>query len=108
MQAFGWPWFFASVFLLLSVFYQSAQWLLSLGGRAIGRHLRRKTAFRRESLLAQVKREEENVVQNERLLSKPDDDDWEKIESHAAGSAMNRGRRETEWTGIIGFFHPFW
>ncbi len=91
--------------LVLALTSLVGKWLARSAGTAIGWYLRRKTMVRRQAILAQVRLEEEKY---QTLARKSDDGDWEKVESHAAGTAVNGGQADDEWEGMIGFFHPFW
>lgn len=83
---------------------------------SIGNHLRRKTAARRDLLLARVAKERtqheaerSGHSQSENLSSI--DEGWEKIETKtpsppAEGQTTGQPTTE-EWKGTIGFFHPF-
>jgi alpha-1,2-mannosyltransferase len=37
-----------------------------------------------------------------------DDDEWEQVEASTVGSAVNGGKADKDWSGLVGFFHPFW
>lgn len=37
-----------------------------------------------------------------------DSDDWENVEGYAGASAGNGEKGDSEFDGIVGFFHPFW
>jgi len=72
-----------------------ARWSL----RILGRRLTAQTSDRRDILHALVKRDldlgsHENVTDA--------DNGWGKV-----GTPPHQSRREA-WSGIIGFFHPFW
>lgn len=80
-------------------------------GSVIGWYIRKRTQPRREILLARVAIEEREYEQSKQSVSRPspaDDDDWEKIDSHATATATNGGKAAKDWKGIVGFFHPFW
>ena len=63
---------------------------------------------RKKAILRRVKIEEEGAQKFKRRSPLSDDDDWEKVESYGAASAVNGGRAEDDWEGVVGFFHPFW
>ena len=101
-------WSYLNTLLALGLTLLVGKWLLWSVGIAVGWYLRRKTAARRKSILAQVQLEEESFQSQERFSPNSDDGDWERVESHAAGTASNGGQAEKDWQGVIGFFHPFW
>lgn len=78
-------------------------------GAALGWYLRRKTDGRR-ALILRVTEEDERAFQ-ENSPSKSSgsslDDEWENIEGAVTGTAKNGGKGESDWNGIVGFFHPF-
>jgi hypothetical protein len=78
--------------------------------RLIGWSLQCRTSKRRELIVSRVRTEEEASQADLRGPAEAEEDeDWEQIEGHAAGTAPNGELpREAEWEGIIGFFHPFW
>ena len=77
-------------------------------GRTLGWYIRRRTSDRRAHLLTRAASDEEEHAEQLRHPKAVEDEDWETVESHAAGSAKNGGKAEEDWEGIIGFFHPFW
>ena len=88
-----------SAILLPRVFHMLAELL--------GRRLRRSSTTRRDLLLARVAAETKSFEAEHREKTK-EDDDWEKIVPSQVGSAVNGGTADAEWSGIVGFFHPFW
>jgi alpha-1,2-mannosyltransferase len=77
--------------------------------RLVGWSLQRRTSKRRELIASRVRSEEQAYQSAQKGLPKADDEDWEKIESYAAGSAPNGDLpTDVEWEGVVGFFHPFW
>jgi hypothetical protein len=77
--------------------------------RLIGWSLRHRTSKRRELIASRVRTEEEAYQAALRSSPKAEDEDWEQIESYAAGTAPNGELpRDVEWEGVAGFFHPFW
>jgi len=81
--------------------------IVAAAGRTVGWYLRRKTAGRRAQILERIEVEEKALAedQSERRDS---DEEWENVESYAAGTAKNGEKANKEWDGIVGFFHPFW
>lgn len=77
-------------------------------GSLLGWYLRRKTEGRRSRILevmnADLKAYREKKRQDEK---DSDDDDWERLDSHAIGSSRNGDKADNDWDGIVGFFHPF-
>lgn len=69
----------------------------------VGRHLRRCSRTRRELLLARVANETK-AYEEELKVNKQEDADWEQVGTTARDNAV----KNSEWDGIVGFFHPFW
>lgn len=84
------------------------RWLIYTVGKGFGSYLKRKTTARRQSMLKRVRVEEEAVRYFYRRSRKSEDDDWEKIESYGAATSTNGSQADSDWEGIVGFFHPFW
>lgn len=80
----------------------ATRWLTKYAGQTLGWYLRQRTSARRKTIFSEVRAEEKDYRAKKRLSPKSDDEDWEKVESYAAGSAKDH------WEGVIGFFHPFW
>jgi alpha-1,2-mannosyltransferase len=80
---------------------------LHLLAELVGRRLRHSSRTRRELLLDRVAAETK-AFEAEGKTKSTEDDDWEKIVPSPKGSPSNRGRADTEWNGVVGFFHPFW
>lgn len=77
--------------------------------KAAGWHLRRRTRSRRQMILTQVKAEQKAYsLSKGRPSPKSDDEDWEKVESQVSWETKSGVKVNEEWSGIIGFFHPFW
>lgn len=68
-------------------------------GHTLGWYLAKKTAGRREGIVERTEKDEAA------LGGKRDSDEWENVEAYAASSLKKDVSKE--WTGIIGFFHPF-
>lgn len=81
--------------------------LLRFAGELLGRYLRRSSRTRRELLLARVAKEQRSYGASDdvksRLQDERDQDGTEK-----EGSAVKGGKADKDWSGIVGFFHPFW
>jgi alpha-1,2-mannosyltransferase len=75
---------------------------------SLGVYLRFKTRARRELIVEKARAEAREANKKRSRPPSRDDEDWEKVEGYAAGSAKNGGRAEADWHGMIGFFHPFW
>lgn len=77
-------------------------------GSLLGWYLRRKTEGRRARIL-EVMDDDLKAYRQKRQDEKEssDDDDWERLESHAVGSSKNGDKADKDWDGIVGFFHPF-
>lgn len=85
-----------------------AGFVLTHGLHAVGWSIRRKTGGRRELILARVQ-EEERDYRSKQNKSPKEDEDWEKVEGYATGTAPNGELpQDEEWDGVVGFFHPFW
>lgn len=69
----------------------------------VGQHLRRCSRTRRELLLARVANETK-AYEEELKNNKQEDADWEQVGTTPSGNAA----KNSEWDGIVGFFHPFW
>jgi alpha-1,2-mannosyltransferase len=78
-----------------------------LGGIA-GHYRQRSSRTRRELLLERVASEQKQHESQQQVQAEKDEDDWEEIEGSMVGSAVNGGKADREWHGIVGFFHPFW
>lgn len=102
------PIILASLICILPIFiFLLGSWVIAVAGRVVGWYLRRKTAGRRAQILECVEAEEKSLAAD--LDSGRDsDEDWETVESYAAGTAKNGEKADKEWDGIVGFFHPFW
>lgn len=93
--------------------------------RSLGWLIRRRTRSRREHVIARARSEEveykaprPKASENSLARSQVEDEDWEKVDS--SGGANTTGSSDTdsrtkngtseadEWSGVIGFFHPFW
>ena len=74
-----------------------------------GWHLRRKSCSRRHTIAAQVKAEQKAYsLSKGRPSPKSDDEDWEKVDRQVSWKTSSGVKGDDEWSGIIGFFHPFW
>lgn len=81
--------------------------IVAAASRTAGWYLRRKTAGRRAQILERVEGEEKALAEDQ-STRRDSDEEWENVESYAAGTARNGEKAEKEWNGIVGFFHPFW
>jgi len=81
--------------------------ITAAAGRTVGWYLRRKTAGRRAQILECVEGEEKALIEDQ-SAKRDSDEEWENVESYAAGTAKNGEKADKEWDGIVGFFHPFW
>ena len=97
-----------NAFLIICASFLVVKWLVRRIGRAAGWYLRRHALPRKKAIIRRVKIEEEGAQKFKRRSPTSDDDDWENVESYGAASAVNGGRAEDDWEGVIGFFHPFW
>jgi alpha-1,2-mannosyltransferase len=81
--------------------------VITATGRTVGWYLRRKTEGRRAQILERVDGDEK-ALEADKSSRRNSDEEWENIESFAAGTAKNGEKADREWDGIVGFFHPFW
>jgi hypothetical protein len=81
--------------------------IVTAASRTVGWYLRRKTAGRRAQILERVEGDEKALAEDQ-SARRDSDEEWENVESYAAGTARNGEKADKEWDGIIGFFHPFW
>ncbi|KAG9237297.1 putative GDP-Man:Man(3)GlcNAc(2)-PP-Dol alpha-1,2-mannosyltransferase [Amylocarpus encephaloides] len=79
--------------------------LVFYAGGTLGYYLKKKTAGRKTQILELVEAEEKEYAAEGK--GSEDSDEWEKIESHATGTAKDKQVKDREWDGIVGFFHPF-
>ena len=77
-------------------------------GKILGWHIQRRSRERRAILAARVCADEKQWSEKHQGGNRSDDEEWETVESYAAGIAKNGDRAEREWEGVVGFFHPFW
>lgn len=83
--------------------------LVRLSLRALGWSLQIQSRDRKAAITARVRREKAAILERELSFHGPeaeDEDGWEKIES--LGTAENGQSLRDEWSGVVGFFHPFW
>ena len=96
---------------LLAIIFGPA--LVQIIGEQIGNRLKRKAADKRQSILDNVKKDKENlfvtgVIEKTEGEQKPDsEDDWEQVEKYEAAEAKNGEKDDSDWEGVVGFFHPF-
>lgn len=77
--------------------------------RTAGQRLRRRTSGKRALIFQRVKVDERQLRSNAARAPKHEDEDWERVESYAAGTAVNGDAyQEKDYEGVIGFLHPFW
>ncbi len=81
--------------------------IVAAASRAVGWYLRRRTAGRRAQILERVGGEEKAPAEDQ-SARRDSDEEWENVESYAAGTAKNGEKADKEWDGLVGFFHPFW
>lgn len=77
-------------------------------GSILGWYLLRKTEGRRAHIIELVEKEEARYQEESAQRTEKEDQDWERIDRHAAGTSQNGEKGDKEWDGIVGFFHPFW
>ncbi|KAF2035490.1 UDP-Glycosyltransferase/glycogen phosphorylase [Setomelanomma holmii] len=91
------PFFLAVVFLPTT---------LHVLAQLVGNRLRQSSGTRRELLLDRVEKET-RAFEAEHSAKSKEDDDWEKIVPAPIGTAANGAKADADWSGIVGFFHPF-
>ncbi|KAH7085127.1 hypothetical protein BKA63DRAFT_559773 [Paraphoma chrysanthemicola] len=74
--------------------------------KLVGNRLRQSSRTRRELLLDRVA-SETRAFEAEHREKSTEDDDWENITPAPTGTAVNGGKADADWKGIVGFFHPF-
>lgn len=77
---------------------------IQLSLRALGWYLQAQTEDRKAAITSRV-RAEIAAIQSDQA-SQEVEDGWEKIEE--SGTAENGKPLPDNWSGIVGFFHPFW
>ncbi|EMC97593.1 glycosyltransferase family 4 protein [Baudoinia panamericana UAMH 10762] len=89
-------------------------YLVRLIGRLLGSNIRSRTQNRRELLLSRAQAEQDAVPQSaassnaQPPLTTSSDDDWEKVnDGEKTPIASQTERSAADFTGVIGFFHPF-
>ena len=100
--------FFLSLAIPLFLAFVFLPRTLRFLGELLGRYLQRSSQTRRELLLSRVANEQRAYESGHKDSRKKEDDDWEEIEGATVGSAINGGKADSDWRGIVGFFHPFW
>ncbi|KAL5415921.1 asparagine-linked glycosylation protein [Paraphaeosphaeria minitans] len=98
--------FFLTLLCLAAAVYFSPSVLRNVG-QVLGRYLRRSSLTRRELLLARVAKEQRDYDAKHKNQKSREDDEWEEVETSMVGSAANGGKADKDWSGIVGFFHPF-
>ncbi|KAF2692194.1 glycosyltransferase family 4 protein [Lentithecium fluviatile CBS 122367] len=102
--------FFLILLSLLGVILLSFIFLprtLRFVGELLGSYLRRSSRTRRELLLARVANEQRAYEAERKGKRGKEEGDWEEVEASTVGSAVNGGKADEDWSGIVGFFHPF-
>lgn len=82
-------------------------WLFRTVLASIGWSLKSKTKARKAVLQSAARLAE--AQHTAAMPAGPEDEDWEKVDSSASDAASGKpALDETQWRGVIGFFHPFW
>jgi alpha-1,2-mannosyltransferase len=77
--------------------------------RLIGWSLLHKSSNRKNAITARAQADEDVYSRSASLQPPREDEDWERVEGYAASSAPNGEiPKDSEWKGVVGFFHPFW
>lgn len=95
------------IVLVLTTLFASPWWLSLSIGRLAAWHLIRKARPRRNLILAQARREEDDYIDKERVSPKSEDAEWVEVEIYAARTAQNGEQTPDGWEGVVGFLHPF-
>lgn len=81
-------------------------------GSVAGSYLRRKTDGRRSKILEVIEEDEKRYAENKGKKGgdsrDEEDGGWEKVQAYSASSTPNADKSTEDWSGIVGFFHPFW
>lgn len=84
-------------------------------GSLLGAYLHHKTDGRRTRILEVMEEDERKFAEKQEKKSLDsnaskgeEDDSWEKAQPYSAASAPNGNKLAEDWSGIVGFFHPFW
>lgn len=108
-------WTLSLAFLSLSSLYIFKSQIAGLAGGILGKHLISKTQSRREILLEQAVQDNKKYsTSDQRHKSEDLDTDWEKVEGKPREQTDTEKQHvqppppDPAWSGIIGFFHPFW
>ena len=96
---------------VLSFAYVLLPSFVRLCGKTIGNHVRQKSQQRKSLLLARAASDKKQH-QELSAASTTVDDEWEKIDKSQSRSISDitapQDQPNREWTGVVGFFHPFW
>lgn len=99
---------FALGFTPILVFFILPWAFRLIASHVVGAYVIRKTAARKEAIYHRVEENEKKSVEQSKGKKGDSDEEWENVEAYAAGTARNGGKGEKEWSGVVGFFHPFW
>lgn len=99
-----------AVLPILVIFGIPALW--NALGSVAGTYLRRKTDGRRSKILEVIEEDEKHYAEKQEKKSQDsrgdEDGGWEKVQAYSAASAPDGNKKAEDWSGIVGFFHPFW
>jgi len=79
--------------------------IFSIGGR-LGRHLRAKSAGRRNQILQEQVLDEKKWWNTLKTTGEGSTEDWARFEAET--QAMFSEEKGPDFRGVIGFLHPFW
>ena len=81
-----------------------------LAAQTVGWYIRQKTAGRRELLLSKAVANRNTKPQQipKRNVLDEEEDGWEKVDTYVPVTVPNGGKSDENWSGVVGFFHPFW
>lgn len=84
-------------------------------GSLLGAYLRRSSDGRRAKILEVIEHDERQFAEKQEKSSQDsasskgtEDGGWEKVQIDPAASAPGGNKLADDWSGIVGFFHPFW
>ena len=80
--------------------------LVQLSLRFWGWYLQVHTSDKKAALVNSVKQERSETSEIQPTSQEEAEDEWEKVEK--AGTADNGKPVQDDWSGVVGFFHPFW
>ena len=106
--AFSWKFTLTMLTLLVSfVFLEVTPRILRAIGLVAGWTLRKKTDGRRTLLVNLMDKEYQKLAESSPDSKSTSSGEWEKVQGGDVGKIKELGKGDREWSGIVGFFHPF-